>query len=146
VPWSSGVGPHFLHLLMPVLTLLSFYQASFGIVYRAEHRWFARQLFARVALAKGLSETRVSFRHVLPNAVLPVITFIGISLGQLVGGAVVTETIFSIPGMGRLLVTAIGGHDFPVVLAVGMIVVTGVMLFSVITEIVYAALNPQLRH
>jgi peptide/nickel transport system permease protein len=146
VPWSSGAGPHALHLLMPVFTLSAFYQGSFGMVYRAEHRWFARQLFARVALAKGLSETRVSFRHILPNAVLPVITYAGIALGQLVGGAVVTETIFTIPGMGRLLVTAIGSYDFPVVLAVGMIVVTGVMLSSVITEIIYATLNPQIRH
>ena len=131
---------------MPVFTLSAFYQGSFGMVYRAEHRSFSRELFARVALAKGLSETRVSFRHILPNAILPVITFIGITLGQLVGGAVVTETIFSIPGMGRLLVDAIGSYDFPVVLAVGMIVVTGVMLSSVITEIIYAALNPQIRH
>src|SRR5690242_13953572 len=99
-PWSDGVLEHLRHELMPVLTLSAFYFGSFGLVYRAEYEAVRKQLYVRVARAKGLSATAVSFKHVLPNSILPVITYIGISLGQLTGGAVVTETVFSVPGTG----------------------------------------------
>lgn len=145
VPWSAGVGAHLAHLIMPVLTLFAFYFGSFSMVYRAEYAAMQRQLFVRVAAAKGLSETAVSFRHVMPNAVLPVITYVGLSLGQLVGGAVVTETVFSIPGMGRLFVSAIGSYDYPVMLAVGMIILVAVMVMNLLADIALAAVNPQVK-
>ncbi len=144
-PWSQGAGPHLLHLVMPVLTLCTFYTSSFSMVYRAEYRNTARQLFVRAASAKGLSDTRVSFRHILPNAVLPVITYAGLSLGQLIGGAVVTETVFSIPGMGRLLVAAITSYDYPVILAVTLIILTAVAAANLLADLAYARLNPQVR-
>ena len=102
--------------------------------------------FIRVARAKGLSEWRVAFRHAAPNAILPVITFVGISIGQLTGGAVVTETIFSMPGTGRLFVASIEIRDFPVMLAVGMLIVVGVVLMNLLADIGYAIVNPQIRH
>ncbi|WP_137387625.1 ABC transporter permease [Rhodoligotrophos defluvii] len=145
VPWSQGVVPHLTHLIMPVLTLSAFYFGSFTLVYRAEYRAVYRQLFIKVARAKGLSETRVSFAHALPNSILPVITYVGLSLGQLVGGAVVTETVFSMPGVGRLFVNSIGTHDFPVMLAIGMLIIVGVMLMNLIADIVYTMVNPQIR-
>jgi peptide/nickel transport system permease protein len=92
-----------------------------------------------------VSETGVAFRHALPNAILPVITFAGLSMGQLVGGAVVTETVFSMPGIGRLFVGAISGRDFPVMLAVGMLVVIGVVIMNLIADILYRVVNPQIR-
>ena len=76
---------------------------------------------------------------------LPVITFAGLSMGQLTGGAVVTETVFSMPGVGRLFVSAIAGRDFPVMLAIGMIVVVGVVVMNLIADIVYTVVNPQIR-
>jgi peptide/nickel transport system permease protein len=145
VPWEDGAGQHLLHLIMPVLTLFAFYFSSFSMIYRAEYRAVQRQLFVRVAQAKGISESRVSFRHIMPNAVLPVITYVGISIGHLVGGAVVTETVFSIPGLGRVFVTAIAAYDFPVMLAMGMIVLTGVMLINLLADLVLASVNPQIR-
>jgi peptide/nickel transport system permease protein len=145
VPWEEGAGLHLRHLIMPVLTLFAFYFGAFSMVYRAEYRALQRQLFVRVASAKGLSDTRVSFRHILPNSILPVITYVGISMGHLVGGAVVTETVFSIPGLGRLFVTAIGGYDFPVILAMGMIVLAGVMVCNLLADMTLAAVNPQIR-
>jgi peptide/nickel transport system permease protein len=145
VPWSEGVGAHVIHLVMPVLTLSAFYFGSFGLIYRAEYRTVYRQLFIKVARAKGLSETRVSFAHALPNSILPVITYVGLSLGQLVGGAVVTETVFSMPGVGRLFVNSIGAHDFPIMLAIGILIVVGVMLMNLIADVVYTLVNPQLR-
>ncbi|MGF7160940.1 peptide/nickel transport system permease protein [Rhodoligotrophos appendicifer] len=145
VPWSAGVIPHLTHLIMPVLTLSAFYFGSFTLVYRAEYRMVYRQLFIRVARAKGLSETRVSFFHALPNAILPVITYVGLSLGQLLGGAVVTETVFSMPGIGRLFVSSIGTHDFPVMLAIGILIIVGVMLMNLLADILYTIVNPQVR-
>lgn len=145
VSWSEGAVTHLTHLIMPVLTLFAFYFGSFSMVYRAEYRAVQRQLFVRVASAKGLSDSKVAFAHVLPNSVLPVITQIGISLGHLVGGAVVTETVFSIPGMGQLFVRAIASYDYPVMLAVGMVVLAGVMLTNLVADAVQAAINPQIR-
>jgi peptide/nickel transport system permease protein len=145
VPWSRGAGPHLWHLVLPVLTLCAFYTSAFSMVYRAQYRSVSRQLFVRAARAKGLTETRVSFAHVLPNAVLPVITYAGLSLGQLVGGAVVTETVFSIPGMGRLLVSAITSYDYPVILALTLIILTAVAVANLGADLLYARINPQVR-
>ncbi len=145
VDWSEGVGAHLTHMILPVLTLSAFYFGSFTLVYRAEYRATYRQLFIKVARAKGLTETRVSFMHALPNSILPVITYIGLSLGQLTGGAVVTETVFSMPGVGRLFVHSITSHDFPVMLAIGIIVIIGVMLMNLLADLLYTVVNPQIR-
>lgn len=145
VPWTDGAGPHMLHLVMPVLTLFTFYFSSFSMIYRSEYRATQRQLFVRVARAKGISEDRISFRHILPNAVLPVVTYVGSSVGHLVGGAVVTEAVFSIPGLGRLFVSAIAGYDFPVMLAMAMVVLTGVMVANLLADLLLTGLNPQVR-
>jgi peptide/nickel transport system permease protein len=146
VPWSDGIGAHLTHMIMPVLTLSSYYFGAFSIVYRAEYQAVIQRPFITVARARGLSEWRVAFRHAAPNAILPVITSVGISVGQLTGGAVVTETIFSMPGIGRLFVAAIEGRDFPVMLAVGMLIVVGVVLMNMLADIAYTIVNPQLRH
>ncbi|WP_118135511.1 ABC transporter permease [Oceanicella sp. SM1341] len=145
VPWSGGAGRHLLHLVLPVFTLMTFYFSSFSLVYKAEYRSVERNLYVRAARAKGISEARVSYRHILPNSILPLITYAGLSLGQLVGGAVVTETVFSMPGMGRLLVTAISARDFPVMLAVGMVIIVGVMLLNLLADLTYSLVNPMVR-
>jgi peptide/nickel transport system permease protein len=131
--------------VMPVITLAAYYFGVFSIVYRAEYQNVGQRLFVQVARAKGLSDTQVAFKHALPNAILPVITFIGISMGQLTGGAVVTETVFSMPGIGRLFVASIAGKDFPVMLAIGMIIVVGVILMNLLSDIIYTIVNPQIR-
>ena len=143
--WSSGITQHFVHLILPVLTLSAYYFASFGLVYRAEYRATARRLYIQVARAKGLSETGVSFKHILPNSILPVITQVGSSLGQLAAGSLVTETVFSIPGVGTLFTSALMGRDFPVFLAVGMITITSVMIMNVLADLLYVVANPQIR-
>jgi peptide/nickel transport system permease protein len=144
-PWSDGVLEHLRHLLMPVLTLSAFYFGSFSLVYRAEYETVRRQLYVRVARAKGLSETAVSFKHVLPNSILPVITYIGITLGQLTGGAVVTETVFSVPGTGSLFVGAILARDFPVMLAISMLIIVGVAAMNLLADLLYTVANPRIR-
>jgi peptide/nickel transport system permease protein len=144
-PWSLGVIDHLKHIILPVLTLSAYYFGVFSIVYRAEYRDVEKRLFIQAARAKGISRSRVAFRHALPNAILPVITFVGLSMGQLTGGAVVTETLFSMPGIGRLLVSSISSHDFPVMLAIAMMIVVGVVLMNLLADIAYTVANPQIR-
>lgn len=145
VPWSEGIGPHLRAIVMPTLTLTAYYFGTFSIVYRSEYAEVSHRLFMRVARAKGMGEGRLALRHGLPNAFLPVMTLIGLSAGQLMGGAVVTETVFSMPGIGRLFVSAITARDFPVILAVGTLTILAVILFNIVTDILYAVLNPQVR-
>jgi len=144
-PWSDGVLAHLYHIILPLLTLSAYYYGSFTLIYRAEYDAVSERLFVRVAKAKGLGETAISFRHVLPNAILPVITFMGLSLGQLMGGAVVTESLFSIPGIGTLLVNSILSRDYPVMLAIGMITIATVVLMNALADALYAVANPQIR-
>jgi peptide/nickel transport system permease protein len=144
-PWSDGAMRHVTYMILPVATLTAFYFSSFSLVYKAEYEAVRGNLFIRAARSKGLSESRISYRHILPNSILPLITYAGLSLGQLVGGAVVTETVFSMPGMGRLLVTAISARDFPVMLAVGMVIIVGVMLLNLAADLTYSVVNPLVR-
>jgi peptide/nickel transport system permease protein len=144
-PWSDGIATHLKAILLPVLTLSAYYYGSFTLIYRAEFDTVRERLFVRVAKAKGLSDTAVSFRHVLPNAILPVITYVGLSLGQLMGGAVVTESLFSIPGIGSLLVDSILTRDYPVMLAVGMITIGAVVFMNALADACYGVANPQIR-
>jgi peptide/nickel transport system permease protein len=145
-PWSDGALNHLRHMIMPVLTLSAYYFGAFSIVFRAEQKDVARRLFVQVARAKGLSDWMVSFKHALPNAILPVITFIGLSIGQLTGGAVVTETVFSMPGIGRLFVSSIAARDFPLMLAIGMLIMVGVVVMNLLADLVYTLVNPQIRY
>ena len=144
-PWSEGIKTHARHILLPVLTLSAYYYGSLTLIYRAEYDAVRQRLFVRVAKAKGLSDSKVSFRHVLPNAILPVITYVGLSLGQLMGGAVVTESLFSIPGIGSLLVDSILARDYPVMLAIGMITIGAVVFMNALADALYAVANPQIR-
>jgi peptide/nickel transport system permease protein len=145
VPWSGRrrPPPAFDHA---GVSLWAYYFGAFSMVYRAEYQNVVQRQFIRVAHAKGLGEWRVAFRHAAPNAILPVITFLGISIGQLTGGAVVTETIFSMPGTGRLFVASIEARDFPVMLAIGMLIVVGVVMMNLLADISYEVVNPQIRH
>jgi peptide/nickel transport system permease protein len=144
-PWSDGLLTHLRHIVLPVLTLSAYYYGSFTLIYRTEYEAVRGQLFVKVAKAKGLSETNISFRHVMPNAILPIITYVGLSLGQLMGGAVVTESMFSIPGVGNLLVNSILARDYPVMLAIGMITIAGVVFMNALADALYAVANPQIR-
>jgi ABC-type dipeptide/oligopeptide/nickel transport system permease component len=97
------------------------------------------------ARAKGLSTRHVILRHALKNALIPVITVIGLQVSLLFGGAVITESIFSIPGIGRWAVDSILQRDFPVVQAVCLIAAIGVLLSNLVTDFAYAAIDPRIR-
>jgi len=102
--------------------------------------------FVRTAQAKGLSQRRVVWRHALRPALIPVVTLVGIQLGQLLGGVVVTETVFSWPGIGKLIVDAIFARDYPVVMGSIMITATLFVLINLFTDLLYVALDPRLRN
>lgn len=104
-----------------------------------------RQDYVRTARAKGLHERRVVWLHALRNGLMPVVTVIGLLVGRVVAGAVVVETIFAIPGMGRMLVGAVNANDFPAVQAIVVLVAVSVVAMNIITDVVYAALDPRIR-
>jgi len=101
--------------------------------------------YIRTARAKGLSMASVVWRHALPNALLPVITLLGLQLGALLGGTVITETVFSWPGIGQLVVEAIQRRDYPVVQATVLFISIAYVLVNTLTDVVYARVDPRVR-
>jgi len=104
------------------------------------------QDYIRTAMAKGLTERAVVFKHALKNAMIPVVTFIGIDLGALMGGAILTESVFSWPGVGREIYLAVLQRDWPVVMGGVVIVVLIVMVVNLLVDISYALLDPRIRY
>ncbi len=105
-----------------------------------------RQDYIRTAWSKGLRERAVVMRHAVKNALIPVVTLIGLQLPLLVGGSVIIENIFNLPGLGRLMVTALQGRDYPVVSGVNLFFAAAVVGFNLITDLVYAFLDPRVRY
>lgn len=139
-PWGAWKN-----LAMPVVCL-AFYSCSvFARFVRSALIDALGSDYVRTARAKGLTERVVLFRHVLRNALIPIVTVMGISFGQLLGGAVITESVFSWPGMGRLLVSGIMNKDYSVVQGVLLITVTLFMLVTLCVDILYAYLDPRIK-
>jgi len=133
------------NLTMPVVCL-AFYSCSvFARFTRSALIDALGSDYVRTARAKGLAERVVLFKHVLRNALIPIVTVMGISFGQLLGGAVITESVFSWPGMGRLLVSGIMNKDYSVVQGVLLITVTLFMLVTLCVDILYAYLDPRIK-
>ena len=105
-----------------------------------------RQDYIRTAWAKGLKERVVVIRHALKNAMIPVVTGIGLSLPLLVGGSVILENIFNLPGLGRLAITALEDRDYPVISAVNLFFATAVLVFNLLIDLIYPYLDPRVRH
>lgn len=148
----SGAGPadlgfpaNWRFLIMPVLTIAVSNLAVFSRFMRSALIDVLAEDFVRTARAKGLSERWVILRHALKNALIPVVTIIGIQFGTLLGGAVVTESVFAYPGIGRLTVTAILNRDYPVVQSTLMLVVVIFLLANMIVDLLYGYLDPRVR-
>ena len=131
--------------VLPSLTLGAYYAAYIARLTRAGMREILTQDYIRTARAKGLSEVTVQARHVLQNALMPVVTILGLSLAGLVEGAFITETIFGIPGIGRLAVDSIFSRDYPVIMALVIIVATVFVLANLIVDLLYGFLDPRTR-
>ena len=133
------------HLVLPAMTLVLVSAAIIARYQRAAMLDVANQDFVRTARAKGLPERAVLWRHVLRNALLPVITLLGLALPHLVGGAVFVEQVFAWPGVGRLAVGAIGARDHALVMAIVVMGSSLVTLGSLLADLLYAAADPRLR-
>jgi peptide/nickel transport system permease protein len=132
-------------LLLPSLSLGLPFAAIMMRITRSSILEVLGQDHVRVARAKGLPSSRVLGRHVLPNAAIPVITVAGIQIARLLGGAVIVETIFGLPGIGRYVFEAIGTRDYPVVQGVTLVVALVFVLVSLIVDVLYALVDPRLR-
>ncbi len=133
------------HMVLPVITLASIFLALYSRLCRASMLEVLGSDYIRTARAKGLREGLVLRRHALRNGLLPVVTVLGLDLAHLLGGAVITETIFAWPGIGRLAVSSIGARDYPVVQAVVFIVAVAYTVMNFLVDVLYAYLNPRVR-
>jgi peptide/nickel transport system permease protein len=143
LPVSGAGSPA--HLILPAITMGSGLAAILTRMVRTAMLEELGQDYVRTARAKGLPERTVLYRHALRNALIPIVTLVGLQFGALLAGAIVTETIFSWPGVGRLTITAISNRDYALVqgciLAVGLTYI----LVNLATDILYAVLNPRIR-
>jgi peptide/nickel transport system permease protein len=105
-----------------------------------------RQDYVRTARAKGLPNPRVAIRHALRNALIPVVTVVGLEFGRMLGGAILTETVFSLPGLGSFLITAIAKRDYPVVQGIVLWLAVVFVVINMLVDLAYAALDPRIRH
>lgn len=134
------------HLILPALTLGLFFTALYARMMRAAMLEIAGADFVRTARAKGLSPGVVSRRHVARNAILPVVTLAGLQAGQLVGGAVLTETVFAWPGIGRLMYDALIQRDYNLLLGVFVVSSAMVLIFNLVTDLVYRLVDPRIEY
>jgi peptide/nickel transport system permease protein len=142
---ATGAGS-WASLVLPVVALGTSYAALTTRLTRSAVLDVVREDFIRTARAKGLAERTVIFRHALRNALIPVITVVGTQLGALLGGAVITETVFSRPGIGRLMVDSISRRDFVVVQGVMLVLTLGIVLANLLVDLTYAMVDPRIRY
>jgi peptide/nickel transport system permease protein len=134
------------HLVLPVTALAIQSIAAFSRYLRASMLDVMRQDYVRTAKAKGASSSRVIGRHALRNALIPLITLIGLSIPGLIAGAVITEFIFSYPGIGQLTINAIGQNDYPTIYATSMLVGVFVILGNLVADILYGVVDPRIKY
>jgi peptide/nickel transport system permease protein len=146
VPLSESVVDNLKLMLMPATTLGLWLAAAVTRQMRASVLEVLDLDYVRTARAKGVAERRVVLAHVVKNALIPVVTTLGLQMGRLVGGAVITETIFGIPGIGRLAVDALLARDFPLIQAVVLLMAVGVLLTNLLVDLAYAWIDPRIRY
>jgi peptide/nickel transport system permease protein len=133
------------HLILPAITLSTYELALYLRLFNSSLATEAKQDYVRTAFAKGQSRSKIVIKHMLPNALLPLVTIAGINLGLLLGGTVVTETVFSWPGVGRLIVQSVSQRDYPVIIAGVFVVCLIFMVVNLIVDLLYAYLDPRVR-
>ncbi len=141
---SSGIDS-FAHLILPSVALGGNYMANIMRTTRSSMLEVVRQDYIRTAKAKGVSEKNIIRRHALKNAMMPTITVIGMNIGALLGGVVLTETVFSIPGTGRMLVESINKRDTPSVLGCLILMAICVAVSNLIVDLIYAYIDPRIK-
>ena len=132
-------------LVLPAVTLGTFFSGLVARIIRSSLLEVLDQDYVKAARARGVRQAALVYKHALANALIPVVTVIGLQFGALLGGAVLTETVFAIPGMGRLSVSAILNRDYSVVQGAILVGVFAVVVVNLLVDLLYAFLNPRIR-
>jgi len=144
--WGQGVWPAVKSLLLPAATLGFFQFAVLTRTTRSAVLEVLREEYVKTARAKGVGEAVVLFRHALGNAMIPIVTVAGIQLGQLMAGSIILESVFYLPGLGRLALGAITARDLPVVQGVVLFVASLIVAVNAAVDVLYGVLDPRIRH
>lgn len=145
-PLSNGLGPWLRNLILPAAALSGLYAALIARITRAAMIEVLQQDYIRADRAKGMGEAQILFCRALKNAAPPIVTVIGAGIGLLIGGAVVTESVFAIPGLGRLTIDAILRRDYPVIQGVVLLFSFTYVMISLAVDIAYTTLDPRIRY
>jgi peptide/nickel transport system permease protein len=146
VPFFESPVDHIRSMILPSLALGVSIAGLPARLIRAAMLDALHEDYVRAAVARGLTPTQVALRHALRNALLPAVTVLGYTLGDLLGGAVIVETVFNLPGMGQLVVNSIARRDFPVIQGVVMVIAGFYLLASLLVDVLYAVIDPRVRH
>jgi peptide/nickel transport system permease protein len=144
-PIRDGLGPFLRHMILPAVSLGLIQMALTARMVRSSMLEVLREDYIRTARAKGMSRRAIVLRHALRNALIPTVTVVGLGFGALVSGAVVVETIFALPGLGRLTSTALLNRDYPLIQAILMFVAMIFIVMNLLVDLAYAYLDPRLR-
>jgi peptide/nickel transport system permease protein len=144
--WEAGVGPAVRSLLLPALALGLIQAAILTRTTRSAVLEVAHADFVRTARAKGLGERVVTWKHVFRNALITIVTIVGLQLGQLLAGSIVLENVFYLPGLGRLALSAISARDLPVIQGVVLFVAATIVTVNFVVDLLYGWLDPRIRH
>ena len=145
-PLAEGFWPWLQNLILPAMALGCVYIALIARITRASMLEVLQQDYIRTARAKGLGQRGILFVHALKNAAVPIVTVIGIGIALLIGGAVVTESVFAIPGLGRLTIDAILRHDYPVIQGIVLLFSFLYVLVNLMVDVIYTLVDPRIRY
>ncbi|MFJ4685606.1 ABC transporter permease [Streptomyces sp. NPDC091377] len=145
VPFEESFGGWFGGMLLPWITLAFLYAAMYARITRATMMEILGEDYIRTARAKGLRETVVIRKHAMRSTMTPILTMLGMDIGALMGGAILTETTFSLPGLGQAVLSAIKNQDLPVILGVTLITSLAVLIANLVVDVLYAVIDPRVR-
>jgi len=145
-PLNAGLGESLRYLILPAITLAFGQTSLIARMTRSNMLEVLRSDYVRTARSKGLSELMVNYKHALKNVLIPVITIIGLSFANLMGGAVVTEQIFNIPGVGRLLIKSVFTRDYPVIEGIVLYIAAMWVIINLVTDVLYVIIDPRIEY
>ena len=145
-PFTEGLGPFLMHIILPTLTLSVIFIALIARMTRASVMEVLQEDYVRTARAKGQSEVKILLRHAVRNAAVPIVTVIGIGIALLIGGVVVTESVYNIPGLGRLVLDAVLARDYPVIQGLILFFSLVYILINLLIDLSYTLFDPRIRY
>ena len=145
-PFTDGIGPFLAHITLPSLTLSVIFIALIARMTRASVIEVLEEDYIRTARAKGQSEGKVLMRHALRNAAVPIVTVVGIGVALLIGGVVVTESVFNVPGLGRLVLDAVLARDYPIIQGLILFFSFVYIVLNLLIDLSYTVLDPRIRY